>query len=71
MALCSVQLIVAREGGGRRMRGAAGVQLYFPREDDGDMFICQTSRASIFLSITPWAHITMLAAIQTRSSFDI
>ena len=26
-----VQLIVAREGGGRRMRGAAGVQLYFPR----------------------------------------
>ena len=25
-----VQLIVAREGGGRRMRGAAGVQLYFP-----------------------------------------
>ena len=55
-----VQLFVAREGGGRRMRGAAGVQLYFPREDDDDMFICQTSRASIFLSIITWAHITML-----------
>ena len=26
-----VQLIVACEGGGLRMRGAAGVQLYFPR----------------------------------------
>ena len=27
----------------------SGVQLYFPREDDDDMFICQTSRASIFV----------------------
>ena len=65
-----VQLIVAREGGGRCMRGAAGVQLYFPREDDDDMFICQL--ASIFLSIT--AHGLTLPCldhngVQTRSSF--
>ena len=34
-----VQLIVAREGGGRRMRGAAGAQLYFPREDVSFLFV--------------------------------
>ena len=34
-----VQLIVAREGGGRRMRGAAGVQLYFPRENVAFLFV--------------------------------
>ena len=40
-----VQLIVAREGGGRRTRCAAGVQLYFPREDDDGMLLF-VSRAS-------------------------
>ena len=46
-ALCAlVDLAHLRVGGGLRMRGAAGVQLYFPREDDDDMFICQTSPPS-------------------------
>ena len=51
-----VQLIVAREGGGCRMRGAAGVQLYFPREDDDDMFICQTSPPSFSRSPHMGSH---------------
>ena len=47
------------------MRGAAGVQLYFPREDDDDMFICQL--ASIFLSIT--AHGLTLPCLDQRRFF--
>ena len=46
-----VQLIVAREGGGRRMRGAAGVQLYFPRENVAFLFVTlcgSIGRSSIY-----------------------
>ena len=34
----------------------AGVQLYFPREDDDDMFICQTSRLHLSLDHHMGSH---------------
>ena len=64
-----VQLIAAREGGGRRTRCAAGVQLYFPREDDDGMLLF-VSRASLSLSIAMVSHChAKTNGAQTRSSF--